>query len=102
MLAHDNEVLTEAATTIYQLTQEERIRMECEAREDYYRTQLGWQNMLSSQADQIEVLATEKDCLSTEVQSLTTEKESLSTKVQSLTAEVERLRKQLHLQGKNP
>lgn len=49
MLAQENEYLKEAATTVYQLTQEERIRMECEAREDYYRTQLGWQKRLQKQ-----------------------------------------------------
>lgn len=74
MLAQENENLKEAATTVYQLTQEERIRMECEAREDYYRTQLGWQKRLKKQADTIE---------------------SLSTEVKSLTAEIERLRRQL-------
>lgn len=39
MLAENNEYITEASKTIYQLTQEEHIRMVCEAREDYYRRQ---------------------------------------------------------------
>lgn len=46
MLAQKNQCIGEAAETIYQLSQEEKIRLQCEAREDYYRTQLGWQNML--------------------------------------------------------
>ena len=46
MLAQKNQCIGEAAETIYQLSQEEKIRFQCEAREDYYRTQLGWQNML--------------------------------------------------------
>ena len=49
MLAKKNEYIDEAANTIHQLTQEEKIRMQCEAREDYYRTQLGWQWMLAEQ-----------------------------------------------------
>lgn len=46
MLTKKNEYIDEAASTIYQLTQDEKIRMQCEAREDYYRTQRGWQRML--------------------------------------------------------
>lgn len=45
-LAPKNKYIGEAVETVYQLTQEEKIRMQCEAREDYYRTQLGWQDML--------------------------------------------------------
>lgn len=54
MLAKKNEYIDEAANTIYQLTQEEKIRMQCEAREDYYRTQLGWQRMLAEQRKMLE------------------------------------------------
>ncbi len=39
MLAKDNEYIQEASTTVYKLTQEEKVRLECEAREDYYRRQ---------------------------------------------------------------
>lgn len=46
MLAQKNEHINDASNTIYQLTQDEKIRMQCEAREDYYRTQRGWQDML--------------------------------------------------------
>ncbi len=37
MLAQNNEYIEEASETIYQLTQEEKIRLQCEAREEYYR-----------------------------------------------------------------
>lgn len=37
MLATQNEFIKEASTTIYQLSAEERIRQECEAREDFLR-----------------------------------------------------------------
>ena len=59
MLAKGNEYIDEAANTIYQLTQEEKIRMQCEAREDYYRTQLGWQRMLAER----DALLAEKDAI---------------------------------------
>ena len=39
MLAHNNPDIQEAVTTVYQLTQEDKIRQQCEAREDYYRRQ---------------------------------------------------------------
>lgn len=40
MLAKDNAYINNAASTVYRLSQEEKIRLRCEAREDYYRTQL--------------------------------------------------------------
>lgn len=59
MLAHNNEYLEEASATIYQLSQEERIRMECEAREDFYRTQHGLQYRLNRQEAEIKTQSAE-------------------------------------------
>ena len=39
MLAGNNTFLEEAAETVFRLSEEEKIRMQCEAREDYYRQQ---------------------------------------------------------------
>lgn len=39
MLAVNNSFMEEAAETVYQLSAEEKIRMQCEAREDIYRQQ---------------------------------------------------------------
>ena len=39
MLAKDNVYLEEAAETVYRLSEEKMIRLQCEAREDYYRQQ---------------------------------------------------------------
>ncbi|MBO5112053.1 MAG: hypothetical protein J6C12_01705, partial [Lachnospiraceae bacterium] len=36
-----NEYIEQASETIYQLSQEEAIRQQCEAREDYYRRENG-------------------------------------------------------------
>ena len=66
MLAQNNDNIKEASTTVYQLSQEERIRMECEAREDYYRTQRGIQKKLEQSAAQIESLTAEKEALTAE------------------------------------
>ncbi len=70
MLARNNENIKEASTTVYQLSQEERIRMECEAREDYYRTQRGIQKKLEQSAAQIESLTAEKEALTAEINKL--------------------------------
>lgn len=63
MLAQGNEAIREASSTVYQLTQEERIRMECEAREDYYRTQNDMQLVLRRSAEKVEALEKEVDRL---------------------------------------
>ncbi len=39
MLAGNSTFLEEAAETVFRLSEEEKIRMQCEAREDYYRQQ---------------------------------------------------------------
>ncbi|MCM1213160.1 MAG: Rpn family recombination-promoting nuclease/putative transposase [Lachnospiraceae bacterium] len=39
MLAQKDDLINDASNTIYQLTREEKIRLQCEAREDYYRRQ---------------------------------------------------------------
>lgn len=53
MLAHNNPGIQEAVTTVYQLTQEEKIRQQCEAREDYYRRQNDVQRWIKIQAETI-------------------------------------------------
>lgn len=37
MLAQKDDYIKDASNTIYQLSQEEQIRLQCEALEDYYR-----------------------------------------------------------------
>ena len=54
MLAKQDQFISKASETIYQLTQEEQIRLQCEAREDYYRRQRTIQYNLDKQKDTIE------------------------------------------------
>lgn len=70
MLAKNNNYISDAASTVYRLSQEEMIRLQCEAREDYYRTQLGlkhemeWRDAEIEKRDvEIERLSSEKDKL---------------------------------------
>ncbi len=53
MAAAKNRMIDDAATPIYQLTEEERIRQQCEAREDYMRRQRGIQQLLEEQRQQL-------------------------------------------------
>ena len=49
MLAKGNEYIRQASETIYQLSQEEAIRQQWEARENYYRRQRGINDEFTSQ-----------------------------------------------------
>lgn len=79
MLAHDNEIFKDATATVHQLTKEERIRMECEAREDFYRTQRGLQDMLDERAAKIDTLTAENETLASENETLAAKLAKLET-----------------------
>ena len=53
MLAKQDDYINEASATIYQLSQEENIRLQCEALEDYYRRQRSVQSILDEQDEKI-------------------------------------------------
>lgn len=72
MLAENNEYLKEATETVYELSQEEQIRMQCEAREDYNRRMLGIGRMLARQTRELK----EKDALLAEKDLTIAEKDS--------------------------
>ena len=54
MLAEKNEAIDDAATTVYQLSEDERIRIQCQAREDYERDQRTVQHYIEMQAKALE------------------------------------------------
>ena len=80
LLAQKDSIIEEASNTIYQLTQEEKIRLQCEAREDYYRQQRA-----------IEQRILEKDTLIAEKDAIIAEKDSL---IAELKAKLEATRHQ--------
>lgn len=53
MLATQDISLSDAAETIYQLSEDERIQQECEAREDFLLRQRGMTNLINEQAQTI-------------------------------------------------
>ena len=61
MLAHENNDIQEAVATVYQLTQEEKIRQQCEAREDYYRRTIGREELLRQTTQKLNQVSAELD-----------------------------------------
>ena len=55
MLAKNNEALRQAAETTYVLSADEQIRLQCEAREEYYRDQRYMQKRLEKAAEELQV-----------------------------------------------
>ena len=87
MLSPKNEYIGEAVETVYQLSQEEKIRMQCEAREDYYRTQRGWQGTLDEQKDRLremDHLLAERDVMLRAKEDMLKEKDGMLQKKDDL------------------
>ena len=83
MLAQDNHYFKEASETVYELTQEERIRQQCLAREDYNRTMKGIENDFAALKHEIATL--KKDLTNTNQQ--LSEKDALIASLQAQLAE---------------
>ncbi len=91
MLAKDNDYIKDAASTVYQLSQDEMIRLQCEAREDYYRTQIGLKYEMEKRDAQIETLSTENQNLSAKTKNLSVENQNLSAENQNLSVQIQDL-----------
>lgn len=64
MLAKSNPSIKNAASTVYKLTQEEKIRQQLEAREDYYRRTAGREELLQEKIAEVakkDAIIAEKD-----------------------------------------
>ncbi len=73
-LAQNNKYISEASETIYQLTQEQQIRLQCEAREDYFRRQ-------RSQDDRIANVIADNEKLTAQNEKLTAENKELKATI---------------------
>lgn len=85
MLADKNESIAEAAETVYKLSEAEMVRLQCEAREDYYRRQRDAQ-ILREKAER------EKQALKATNERLTAENQKQAAQINQLMAELEKLR----------
>ena len=54
MIAAQDTGISAAAATIYQLSEDERIRQECEAREDYLKRERGMEKIIEKQKKEID------------------------------------------------
>lgn len=81
MLAEQNEFIANASSTVYQLSQEETIRLQCEAREDYYRRQRSVQHYMDKQKEIIDSQQKEIDSLEKKKDSLKRENDSLKNQL---------------------
>lgn len=88
MIAKSDDFIQEAASTVYQLTQEEQIRQQCEAREEFIRIQ-------NTQRLYQEQLERDKAQLTQDNAQLTQDNAQLSQKLSQANAEIEKLKKQL-------
>ena len=99
MLAEKNESIAEATETVYKLSEEEKIRLQCEAREDYYRCQRDaeilrerQEQRMQEQARQMQKNERQIRASERQIQELKATNKELTNQVSQLTAELEKLR----------
>ena len=96
MIAQRDENIAKAANTICKLSQEDKIRLQCEAREDYYRCQRDMENYMNKQAGiiaQRERVMAQQEGKIAQLAELLSEKDST---IEALKAELERLKGKTH------
>ena len=103
MIAQRDENIAKAANTICKLSQEDKIRLQCEAREDYYRSQRDMENYMNKQAGIIaqreSVIAGQERVMAQQKGTIAQQAELLSEKdstIEALKAELERLKGKAH------
>ena len=94
MLAEKNESIAEATETVYKLSEEEKIRLQCEAREDYYRRQRDAEILRERQERRMKEQERQMQENERQMQELRVANQKLTNQVNELTAEIEKLRTQ--------
>ena len=92
MLAEKNDTIAEATETVYKLSEEEMIRLQCEAREDYYRRQKDAEILKERQERRMQEQAQQIQEREQQIQELEATNEELINQINQLTAELEKLR----------
>ncbi len=100
MIAQRDENIAKAANTVWKLSQEDKIRLQCEAREDYYRNQRDMEIYMEKQAGIIaereSLIACQEGTIARNEETIARQAEQLSEKdsvIEALKAELERLKK---------
>lgn len=91
MIAQKSNCLKEASETLYQLIQDENIRLQCQARDDYYRRERKLEKVETMEAAILELTSINEELISTnkELTFSNLEKDNL---IEKLKAEIEQLR----------
>ena len=88
MLAAQDTIMEDAATTLYQLSEDERIRMECWAREDRLKREQAREDLIEEQkqalAEKEQELAEKDLALQSKDQELQSKDQELQSKDQAL------------------
>lgn len=94
MLAKNNEALRQAAETTYVLSADEQIRLQCEAREEYYRDQRYMQKRLEKAEKGLEKAEKGLEKAAEELQVKDKIIQQQNVQIQKLFDELELLKKQ--------
>ena len=92
MLTKSNSDFNEATVTIYQLSQDEQIREQCEAREDYYRRMNSIKRQFQKTREQLDKAVSEHN-------RAVLERDQAIRKLNEATSESRRLKKILKERG---
>ena len=90
MISADNRSMQEAGETLFTLNEDDRIRNQCEAREDYRRT---WDGVKQNM-DELQMKIAELKLSNTELKSMNEKKDNL---IASLEAQIAELQQQTYL-----
>ena len=95
MLAATSSVIDDAATTLYQLSEDERIRQECEAREDYWKREQGLIDEMSEMqkrlAEKDETIAEKDETIAEKDEALIKQQETIAEKDEAIIKQQEAL-----------
>ena len=101
MLAKKNEAIAEAVETVYKLSEEEMIRLQCEAREDYYRRQRDAEILRERQEREMQETQQQMQEAQQQLQEALRQLQESEQRISELTEENRQLMAELKNQSKN-
>ena len=101
MLAKNDSIIEKAATSIYDLSADEAIALECEARADYERRQKGIQQTIDRYKKERDDFAKERDVFAKERDAFAKERDAAVKKVDAMQKRIAELETQLEVQSQN-
>ena len=99
MLAKNDSIIEKAATSIYDLSADEAIALECEARADYERRQKGIQQTIDRYKKERDVFAKERDAFAKERDAFAKERDAAVKKVDAMQKRIAELESRLEVQS---